>query len=131
METITKVHYTLFGEIENPIIIDKALSISNASIHRKGEPREGSKLVYEESQWSIKTAGVVVYDVIPEVEKILSIIEPKNQIIKTLIEDYSLCSELSIEICVGKNKGIPAINFNLEIMKRLIYLNCDIDIDIY
>jgi hypothetical protein len=131
MKTTTKIHYTLCGEIEDPNIIYNALSISNACIFKKGEPLAGSKMIFEESGWSIKTEELVVYDVIPEVEKILSIIEPKRQIIKTLIQDYALYSELSIEIFIGKNKEIPAINFDLEIMKRLINLNCEIDFDIY
>lgn len=128
------VYITIF-DFANREELEKLVEIPNCKLNLKGDIRRPGVL-YKKNTWSIKSDLIVKnekdeYYLIKSINEqcnyLLNIISPYKTIIKFLTNKYH--GEFSIGIY--NYDGRPGIHLNKNLLKEIVDLNLELDIDIY
>lgn len=129
-ETNILVEFIIIGE-EFPIDkISEQLSIKPTEYYNKGDKVNNRDIRRKETSWSISSGYEVSLDINNQLEKIVSLIKPKTDILKELKEQYQLEYKFCIVIRVEENQA-PAIYLERDVIEFANDIKADFDFDLY
>jgi len=121
------LYFNIIDENLNPEEITNFIGVKPTGTWNKGDIRKNTKIKEPKSGWEIKISNDK-YDNLNDY--IINLLEKINHVrdrVKIITEKYY--SELGFSIY--SNKDMPEIFFSNKILKEIIDLNLNIDIDIY
>jgi len=127
------VYFAFDGEDFDPDEITRQLGIEPTSIRRKGDriPNKVPRL----NSWKLSTKKIVseVIDVEEMALKVVKILEPKAEEIKTIKRKLNAMVRLEVVLWIttDEKQSTPAVGFNLQIIEFLAKVGAYIDIDTY
>jgi hypothetical protein len=129
MKTELKVELLFKGNNFNPEDFSKAVGINPSKTWREGSIGK-YKGCHSYDLWEYNTGTKETLDLDGLMQEIYENFNPKKEIIKSLINKYSL--DVSLNIIVGiVNKEIPDLTIEKSLIELLSFLNGEIGIDTY
>jgi len=129
-ETNIMVEFNIVGDYFEIDLISEKLMIEPAEYYNKGDKVGDKDKKRKETCWSINTGYEASLDINNQLEKIVSLIEPKRNELKKVKELYQLDYHFCIVIRVENNQS-PAIYLEKEAIEFANDIGADFDFDLY
>jgi hypothetical protein len=128
MATEISVDFTLTGRFK-PNEITNLLGINPTNTWEFGDSIQNTASRRKYDGWKLSTANKSD-DLNKQIQSIIIQLSPHASKLRAFCEKFNLESEVACCIYVD-NDEIPEIHFNHEIIKKLVELNTEIDVDFY
>lgn len=129
-ETNILVEFNIIGDDFDIDVVSEQLDIKPSYYYKKGDKIENRAIKRKETCWSISSGYEISLDINNQLEKILSLIKCKRNMLKKLRERFQLDYSFSIVIRVEKNQS-PAIYLEKEAIEFANDIKADFDFDLY
>lgn len=124
------VEFNIIGDDYDIGLISEQLDIKPTEYYKKGDKIGNKEIKRKETCWTISSGYEISLDINNQLEKILSLIKPKRNILNKLREQFQLDYKFIIVIRVEGNQS-PAIYLEQEVIEFANDIKADFDFDLY
>ena len=122
-QTNIMVEFVVIGD-EFPLdTVTERLGVKPSNMYMKGDHRK-------ETAWCISTGYENSLDVGEQLNKLISILDHKQQVLNQLKEEYDLDYKFFIVVKIEQNQS-PGVYFDKRIIKFAHDIQAEFDIDLY
>lgn len=124
------VRFSIYGDTFDPAFITEQLKLEPSKTYIKGEQFRDGKMKRKGTSWSINTGYEVSMDINNQINKIMYLLNGKEDLIFNLKKKYDLNVLLMIVVNIENNEK-PAMYFRKPLIHFLSAVDAEVGFDLY
>lgn len=129
MTTTIESSFNITGTHLNPEEVTRVLGITPSRTWRLGDHIQNTLIQRHHSGWSLSTGRVESLDVGEQIASLLGLIDGRDTIVRSMLQDMSAEAEVSSAIYI--DGATPSVHLGINLLERMRALRAAFDVDIY